>query len=146
MSAVRACSMDFQADSCIGEVVSILRRSQIGGSEPVKRRREGNELRLQKSMLVAERGDEVNCCNVGCYAGMKTRAEKVAEGYRLIGSKIWISNSPIADVFIVWAKSTAHEGQIRGFILEKGGTVCAENRGEAKPARLSHRRNRYGSR
>ncbi len=53
-------------------------------------------------------------------AGMKTRAEKVAGGYRLTGSKMWISNSPIADVFIVWAKSDAHEGAIRGFILEKG--------------------------
>jgi glutaryl-CoA dehydrogenase len=53
-------------------------------------------------------------------AGMKTRAEKVADGYRLTGSKMWISNSPIADVFVVWAKSDAHEGAIRGFILEKG--------------------------
>lgn len=53
-------------------------------------------------------------------AGMKTRAEKVADGYRLTGSKMWISNSPIADVFVVWAKSAAHDNQIRGFILEKG--------------------------
>ena len=52
--------------------------------------------------------------------GMKTRAEKVSDGYRLIGSKMWISNSPIADVFVVWAKSAAHDNQIRGFILEKG--------------------------
>ncbi len=52
--------------------------------------------------------------------GMKTRAEKTAGGYRLIGSKTWISNAPIADVFVVWAKSAAHEGEIRGFILEKG--------------------------
>lgn len=53
-------------------------------------------------------------------AGMKTRAEKVADGYRLSGSKMWISNSPIADVFVIWAKSAAHDNQIRGFILEKG--------------------------
>jgi glutaryl-CoA dehydrogenase len=53
-------------------------------------------------------------------AGMKTRAEKVADGYRLTGSKMWISNSPIADVFVVWAKSAAHDNQIRGFVLEKG--------------------------
>ncbi len=53
-------------------------------------------------------------------AGMKTRAEKVADGYRLTGSKMWISNAPIADVFIVWAKSDAHKGAIKGFILEKG--------------------------
>ncbi len=52
--------------------------------------------------------------------GMKTRAEKVADGYRLTGSKMWISNSPIADIFVVWAKSVAHKGAIRGFILEKG--------------------------
>ncbi len=53
-------------------------------------------------------------------AGMKTRAEKTANGYRLTGSKMWISNSPIADVFVVWAKSAAHNNEIRGFILEKG--------------------------
>ena len=53
-------------------------------------------------------------------AGMKTRAIKTADGYRLIGSKMWISNAPIADVFVVWAKSDAHDGAIRGFILEKG--------------------------
>ncbi|MEM1066225.1 MAG: acyl-CoA dehydrogenase [Pseudomonadota bacterium] len=53
-------------------------------------------------------------------AGMKTRAEKVDGGYRLTGSKMWISNSPIADVFVVWAKSEAHGNKIRGFVLEKG--------------------------
>ena len=52
--------------------------------------------------------------------GMKTRAEKVSDGYRITGSKMWISNAPIADVFVVWAKSAAHDNQIRGFILEKG--------------------------
>ena len=52
--------------------------------------------------------------------GMTTRAEKVSDGYRLTGSKMWISNAPIADVFVVWAKSEAHGGGIRGFILEKG--------------------------
>ena len=52
--------------------------------------------------------------------GMKTRAEKTASGYRLSGSKMWISNAPIADVFVIWAKSAAHGDQIRGFVLEKG--------------------------
>jgi glutaryl-CoA dehydrogenase len=52
--------------------------------------------------------------------GMQTRAEKVSDGYRLTGSKMWISNAPIADVFVVWAKSSEHNNQIRGFILEKG--------------------------
>ena len=52
--------------------------------------------------------------------GMKTRAEKTAHGYRLTGTKMWISNAPIADVFVIWAKSEAHGGKIRGFVLEKG--------------------------
>jgi glutaryl-CoA dehydrogenase len=52
--------------------------------------------------------------------GMRTRAIKTDTGYRLIGSKMWISNSPIADVFVVWAKSDAHDGKIRGFVLKKG--------------------------
>ena len=51
--------------------------------------------------------------------GMKTRAEKIDGGYRLTGTKMWITNSPIADVFIVWAKA-APDDRIRGFILEKG--------------------------
>ena len=53
-------------------------------------------------------------------AGMKTRAVKTDSGYRLTGSKMWISNAPIADVFVIWAKSEAHGGKIRGFVLEKG--------------------------
>ena len=52
-------------------------------------------------------------------AGMKTRASRSGNGYVLNGTKMWISNSPIADVFVVWAKSEAHDGAIRGFILEK---------------------------
>jgi glutaryl-CoA dehydrogenase len=54
--------------------------------------------------------------------GMKTRAEKVAGGYRLNGAKMWISNAPIADVFVVWAKlkNEAGKDEIRGFVLEKG--------------------------
>ncbi len=53
-------------------------------------------------------------------AGMRTRADPIDGGYRLTGAKTWISNAPIADVFVVWAKSSAHGGAIRGFILEKG--------------------------
>ena len=52
--------------------------------------------------------------------GMRTRAEKTADGYRLSGAKMWITNSPIADVFVVWAKSDAHGGGIKGFVLERG--------------------------
>src|SRR5687767_4640525 len=51
---------------------------------------------------------------------MRTRAAKVDGGYRLTGSKMWITNSPIADVFVVWAKSDAHDGRIRDCVLEKG--------------------------
>ena len=51
---------------------------------------------------------------------MKTRAKTADGGYRLTGSKMWITNSPIADVFVVWAKSDAHDGKIRGFVLKKG--------------------------
>jgi len=53
-------------------------------------------------------------------AGMKTRAKQVDGGYSLSGGKTWITNSPIADVFVIWAKSDAHDGKIKGFILEKG--------------------------
>ena len=53
-------------------------------------------------------------------AGMTTRAEKTPTGYRLTGAKMWISNSPIANVFVIWAKSEAHGGKIKGFVLEKG--------------------------
>jgi glutaryl-CoA dehydrogenase len=53
-------------------------------------------------------------------AGMKTTAKKTANGYVLNGAKMWISNAPIADVFVVWAKSDAHGGKIKGFVLDKG--------------------------
>ena len=52
--------------------------------------------------------------------GMRTRATRTATGYKLSGAKMWITNSPIADVFVVWAKSEAHGDAIRGFVLEKG--------------------------
>ncbi len=76
--------------------------------------------------------------------GMTTRAEKIDGGYRLTGSKMWISNAPIADVFVVWAKSRAHNDQIRGFILEKGmkGLSAPKIEGKLSLARLGHRRDR----
>ncbi|KPL68216.1 acyl-CoA dehydrogenase [Erythrobacter sp. SG61-1L] len=52
--------------------------------------------------------------------GMRTVAKPDGDGYVISGSKTWISNSPFADVFVVWAKSEAHGGKIRGFVLEKG--------------------------
>ncbi|MEX0694798.1 MAG: acyl-CoA dehydrogenase [Rhodospirillales bacterium] len=61
--------------------------------------------------------------------GMKTRAEKIDGGYRISGSKMWISNAPIADVFVIWAKL---DGKIRGFILEKGMKGLSANKIEGK--------------
>ena len=65
-------------------------------------------------------------------AAMKTRAEMAGGCYRLNGSKTWISNSPIADVFVVWAKSDAHGGKIRGFVLEKGTRGLSTSKIEGK--------------
>ena len=86
----------------------------------------GSEAQKQRYLPKLARGEWIGCFGLtepdagSDPAGMKTRAEKVADGYRLTGTKMWISNSPIADVFVVWAKSAEHDGAIRGFILEKG--------------------------
>ncbi|WP_454883715.1 acyl-CoA dehydrogenase [Sphingomonas oryzagri] len=53
-------------------------------------------------------------------AGMRTKATKIDGGYRLDGAKMWITNSPIADLAVVWAKSDAHDGKIKGFVVERG--------------------------
>ena len=59
--------------------------------------------------------------NAGSDAGsLTTYAEKTANGFKITGSKTWISNAPIADIFVIWAKSEAHNGAVRGFILEQG--------------------------
>ncbi len=63
---------------------------------------------------------------------LKTRATRVPGGYRLNGRKTWISNSPIADVFVVWAKSDAHDGVIRGFVLDRGTTGLSADRIDGK--------------
>ncbi len=65
-------------------------------------------------------------------SGMRTTAKKVDGGYVITGSKTWISNAPFADVFVVWAKSEAHGGGIRGFILEKGMTGLSAPKIEGK--------------
>ena len=86
----------------------------------------GSESQRQKYLPKLASGEWVGCFGLtepdaGSDPGsMTTRAEKVSDGYRLTGSKTWISNAPIADVFVVWAKSSAHGGAVRGFILEKG--------------------------
>ncbi|MBI1300466.1 MAG: acyl-CoA dehydrogenase [Alphaproteobacteria bacterium] len=86
----------------------------------------GSEEQKQKYLPKLATGEFIGCFGLtepdagSDPAGMKTRAEKVDGGYKLTGSKTWISNSPIADVFVVWAKSAEHDGKIKGFILEKG--------------------------
>jgi glutaryl-CoA dehydrogenase len=86
----------------------------------------GNEYQRTKYLPRLATGEWVGCFGLtepdagSDPGGMKTRAEKVSDGYLLIGTKMWISNAPIADVFVVWAKSIAHDNEIRGFILEKG--------------------------
>ncbi|MGQ3048898.1 MAG: acyl-CoA dehydrogenase [Niveispirillum sp.] len=86
----------------------------------------GSEAQKRKYLPKLASGEWIGCFGLtepdagSDPAGMRTRAEKVADGYRLTGSKMWITNSPFADVFVVWAKSDAHDGAIRGFILEKG--------------------------
>ncbi len=86
----------------------------------------GTEEQRQKYLSKLSSGEWIGCFGLtepdagSDPAGMKTRAEKVQGGYVLNGSKMWISNSPFADVFVVWAKSDAHDGKIRGFVLEKG--------------------------
>ncbi|MFN7319436.1 MAG: acyl-CoA dehydrogenase [Methylobacterium sp.] len=86
----------------------------------------GSEAQRKKYLPKLASGEFIGCFGLtepdagSDPAGMKTRAEKTANGYRLNGAKTWISNSPIADVFVVWAKSDAHGGKIRGFVLEKG--------------------------
>lgn len=84
----------------------------------------GDEAQRERYLPKLATGEWIGCFGLtepdhGSDAGnLTTRAEAVAGGYRLNGAKMWISNSPIADVFVVWAKD--HGGVIRGFILEKG--------------------------
>ena len=86
----------------------------------------GSEEQRMKYLPKLARGEFVGCFGLtepdsGSDPGsMRTRAEKTANGYRITGTKMWITNSPIADVFVVWAKSDAHGGKIRGFVLDKG--------------------------
>jgi len=86
----------------------------------------GTEAQRQKYLPALASGEMIGCFGLtesdagSDPASMKTKAEKINGGYRITGSKMWISNSPIADVFVIWAKSDAHEGKIKGFVLEKG--------------------------
>jgi glutaryl-CoA dehydrogenase len=84
----------------------------------------GTEEQKRKYLPALARGDSIGCFGLtepdhgSDPGGMATRAREASGGYRLTGSKTWISNSPIAHVFIVWAKT--EDDAIRGFILEKG--------------------------
>jgi glutaryl-CoA dehydrogenase len=84
----------------------------------------GTEAQRQKYLPKLAKGEWIGCFGLtepdhgSDPGGMKTRARKASGGYVLKGAKMWITNSPVADVFIVWAKDDA--GEIRGFILEKG--------------------------
>jgi glutaryl-CoA dehydrogenase len=86
----------------------------------------GTEAQRKKYLPKLSSGEYIGCFGLtepdagSDPAGMKTRAVKTANGYRISGSKMWISNSPIADVFVVWAKSEDHGNKIKGFVLEKG--------------------------
>ena len=86
----------------------------------------GSEAQRQKYLPGLAAGELIGCFGLtepdagSDPAGMRTRAERIDGGYRLSGSKTWISNSPVADVFVIWAKSAEHDGRIRGFVLDKG--------------------------
>ncbi len=88
----------------------------------------GSEAQKKKYLPKLASGEWIGCFGLtepnhgSDPAGMETRAVKTSSGYKLTGNKMWISNSPIADVFVVWAKCVGgdYDGRIRGFILEKG--------------------------
>lgn len=86
----------------------------------------GSEEQKRKYLPKLASGEWVGCFGLtepdhGSDPGsMITRAKKVDGGYRLTGQKMWITNSPIADLAVVWAKSEAHDGKIKGFIVERG--------------------------
>jgi len=86
----------------------------------------GSEAQREKYLPRLASGELIGCFGLtepdagSDPGGMRTKAEKIDGGYRLSGSKMWITNAPIADLFVVWAKSVAHGDKIKGFILEKG--------------------------
>jgi glutaryl-CoA dehydrogenase len=86
----------------------------------------GSEAQREKYLPGLASGDLIGCFGLtepdagSDPAGMKTVAKAKGDGYVISGSKMWISNAPFADVFVVWAKSEAHGGKIRGFVLDKG--------------------------
>ena len=98
----------------------------------------GSEEQKRRYLPKLARGEWIGCFGLtepdagSDPGGMRTRAVRTADGYRLSGNKTWISNAPIADVFVIWAKSDAHGGAIRGFVLEKGMPGLSAPRIEGK--------------
>ncbi len=98
----------------------------------------GSEAQKQRYLPKLAAGEWIGCFGLtepdagSDPSGMRTRAVKTAGGYRLNGNKTWISNSPIADVFVIWARSDAHDGQIRGFVIEKGSKGLSAPKIEGK--------------
>ncbi|PQM60603.1 MAG: acyl-CoA dehydrogenase [Rhodobacteraceae bacterium] len=86
----------------------------------------GSEEQRKKYLPVLASGNKIGCFGLteseagSDPSSMTTKAKKIDGGYLISGSKMWISNSPVADIFIVWAKSEFHNNKIKGFILEKG--------------------------
>ena len=109
----------------------------------------GSEAQRRKYLPRLASGEWVGCFGLtepdagSDPGGMRTRADKTDGGYRLNGAKMWITNSPIADMAVVWAKSTAHDNAIRGFIVDR----CTKGFSTPKierncPAGQHYRRNR----
>jgi glutaryl-CoA dehydrogenase len=98
----------------------------------------GDETQRKKYLPRLASGEIIGCFGLtepdfGSDAGgMKTRAEKISGGYKLTGNKLWITNAPLADVFVIWAKSEAHNNEIRGFILERGQKGLTTSKIEGK--------------
>ncbi len=98
----------------------------------------GSEEQKRRYLPGLARGELIGCFGLtepdagSDPAGMKTVARADGDGYRISGSKTWISNSPFADVFVVWAKSERHGGAIRGFVLDKGMAGLSAPRIEGK--------------
>ena len=98
----------------------------------------GSEEQRRRFLPGLARGELIGCFGLtepdagSDPSAMRTRAVPVDGGYRLSGAKTWITNAPIADLFVVWAKSDAHAGAIRGFLLERGAAGLSAPRIEGK--------------
>ncbi|GLK54866.1 glutaryl-CoA dehydrogenase [Methylopila capsulata] len=98
----------------------------------------GSEEQRRRFLPRLARGEAIGCFGLtepdagSDPAAMRTRAARIDGGYRLSGAKTWITNAPIADLFVVWAKSDAHDGAIRGFLLEKGARGLSAPKIEGK--------------